>query len=151
MSLNFECIPFHQLTIFQLYEIMVLRQEVFVVEQNCPYLDADGKDQESWHLMAWNTAGKLVAYARLLPKGVAYSDYPAIGRIVNAPTVRGTGVGRALVQRAIETAIQLFGNEPIKIGAQLYLRQFYQSFGFESVGEEYLEDGILHISMIRKS
>ncbi len=148
MKQQMECLPFEQLTVYQLYEIMALRQEVFVVEQNCPYLDADGKDLKGWHLMLRNETGKLIAYARLLPKGVSY-EHSAIGRIISAPSARGTGAGRQLVQAAIEECYRLFGKEPIKIGAQTYLLRFYQSFGFEVVSEEYLEDGIPHVEMIK--
>ncbi len=149
MHLTFSCHPFNDLTPAELYEIMALRQEVFVVEQNCAYLDADGKDIASWHCMCKNETGKLVAYTRLLPKGLAYENYPSIGRVVNAPSVRGVGVGRMLMKKSIALCRELFGNEPIKIGAQRYLLQFYESFGFQSTGEEYLEDGIPHVKMIR--
>ncbi len=148
MKQQAECLPFEALSVYQLYEIMALRQEVFVVEQNCPYLDADGKDLKGWHLMLRDATAKLIAYARLLPKGISY-EYPAIGRIVSAPSARGTGAGRQLVQMAIEDCYRLFGKEPIKIGAQTYLLNFYQSFGFEVVSEEYLEDGIPHVEMIK--
>ena len=151
MKLIFKCLHFSQLDIFQLYEIMTLRQEVFVAEQNCPYLDADGKDLKSWHLMGFNTDDQLIAYARLLPKGISYSDFPSIGRIATSAKARGTGAGRALVSQALVECNRLFGNESIKIGAQLYLLQFYQSFGFEAIGEAYLEDDIPHIEMIKPS
>lgn len=147
--LHFTCLPFAGLSVHALYEIMALRQEVFVVEQNCVYQDADGLDPQGWHLMVRNPAGGLVAYARLFPKGVSYPDYASIGRIVSAPGARGTGAGRALVKRAIEETYRLFGEQAIKIGAQEYLLFFYQSFGFQSVGEMYLEDGIPHIAMIK--
>lgn len=150
MNLRFQCVSFDQLTVHQLYQTMALRQEVFIVEQNCPYLDADGKDQFGWHLLGQNEHNELVVYARLLPKGVSYPEYPSIGRIVSSPNARGTGAGRALVQQAIEACFRLFGKQTIKIGAQVYLLKFYQSFGFEPVGDEYLEDGIPHISMIKK-
>lgn len=146
--MKFECLPFEQLSVFQLYQFMALRQEVFAVEQNCVYQDCDGKDLKSWHLMGYDESGQLIAYARLLPQGVSYPDYPSIGRIVSAPGARGTGAGRLLVQQAIEQMWALYGNHPIKIGAQLYLLKFYQSFGFQEVGEVYLEDGIPHIEMI---
>lgn len=145
--LSFSCLTFDRLTPYELYDIMALRQEVFVVEQNCPYLDADGKDLQSWHLMGRNEEGKLVAYTRLLPKGLAYEDYVSIGRVVTSPSARGTGVGKILMQRSIEMCRHLFGNQPIKIGAQSYLLKFYESFGFQSTGEEYLEDGIPHTKM----
>ena len=148
MSLTFSCLPFGDLTPFELYDIMALRQEVFAVEQNCAYQDADGRDQDSWHLQARDEAGRLVAYTRLLPKGIAYPDYMSIGRVVNSPSVRGQGIGRLHFEKSIALCRHLFGNEPIKIGAQRYLLAFYESFGFRSTGEEYLEDGIPHVKMI---
>ncbi|MBN8681282.1 MAG: GNAT family N-acetyltransferase [Chitinophagales bacterium] len=148
--LHFSCVPFAQLRNTELYEIMALRQEVFVVEQNCPYLDADGKDLQSWHLMGRDAAGKLVVYTRLLPKGLAYPEYPSIGRVVSSPAARGTGAGKILMERSVEMCLHLFGDMPIKIGAQSYLLRFYEGFGFVSTGEEYLEDGIPHTKMVRK-
>ncbi len=146
--LHFSCLPFDQLTPRELYDIMALRQEVFIVEQNCPYLDADGKDLHCWHLTGRNDHGKLICYTRLLPKGLAYDDYVSIGRVVSSPSARGIGAGKILLQRSIELCIHLFGNQPIKIGAQSYLLKFYEGFGFRSTGEEYLEDGIPHTKMI---
>jgi ElaA protein len=148
MAILFKCVPFKDLTVYELYDILALRLEVFCVEQNCPYQDADGKDLEGWHLMGKNTEGVLVAYTRLLPKGVSYEDYASIGRVVNSPKVRGLGYGKMLMTESITQMEKLFPNEPVKIGAQSYLLQFYQSLGFESTGEEYLEDGIPHTSMI---
>lgn len=148
MILHFTCLPFEQLTALELYQVMALRQEVFVVEQNCAYLDADDRDQESWHLLGRDETGRLLSYTRLLPKGVAYPDYMSIGRVVNSPSVRGKGVGRAHFDKSIALCRHLFGEGPIKIGAQRYLLQFYESFGFRSTGEEYLEDGIPHVKMI---
>lgn len=147
--LTFLCLPFGDLTPHELYDIMALRQEVFVVEQNCPYLDCDGKDQQSWHLMGRDASGKLVAYTRLLPVGLAYENYASIGRVVSSPSVRGTGAGRELMAKSVQMARHLFGEGPIKIGAQTYLLKFYEGFGFQSTGEEYLEDGIPHTKMVR--
>ena len=147
--IRFVCLPFGELTVWQLYHILALRQEVFVVEQTCYYQDADGKDFESWHLLGLDEQDVLVAYARILPKGLAYPDYPAIGRIITSPTVRRTGVGRTLVAEAIEQCRLRCGAGPIQIGAQAYLEHFYQSFGFETTGDLYLEDGIPHLHMIR--
>lgn len=146
--LTFTCLSFDQLTTTELYTILALRQEVFIVEQNCPYLDCDGKDLSSWHLQGRNVAGQLLCYTRLLPKGVAYPDYPSIGRVISAPAARGTGAGKELMRKSIDQCRHLFGNQPIKIGAQSYLLKFYESFGFQSTGEEYLEDGIPHTKMI---
>ena len=147
--LTFSCLPFADLKPHELYEIMALRQEVFVVEQNCPYLDCDGKDQQSWHFMGRDATGKLVAYTRLLPVGLAYENYASIGRVVSSPSARGTGAGRELMAKSVEMAQHLFGAGPIKIGAQTYLLKFYEGFGFQSTGEEYLEDGIPHTKMVR--
>ncbi len=146
--LTFTCLPFDQLTLTELYAVLALRQEVFVVEQNCPYQDCDGKDQPAWHLLGRNGQGTLVCYTRLLPAGVAYADYPSIGRVVSAPAARGTGAGKLLLARSIELCHELFGPRAIKIGAQTYLLHFYESFGFRSTGEEYLEDGIPHTKMV---
>lgn len=145
--LSFSCLPFDQLTPYELYDIMALRQEVFVVEQNCPYLDADGKDLHSWHLMGRDVQGKLICYTRLLPEGLSYDGYVSIGRVVSSPAARGTGAGKILIRRSIDMCRHLFGNQPIKIGAQTYLLKFYARFGFQSTGEEYLEDGIPHTKM----
>ena len=142
------CKFFDDLTVYELYDIIALRLEVFSVEQNCPYQDADFKDLKGWHLMIRNGEGKLVAYTRLLPKGISYDKYASIGRVVSSPSVRGTGIGKILMEKSIEEMKRLFPNDPIKIGAQTYLLKFYQSFGFESTGEEYLEDGIPHTSMV---
>lgn len=144
---TFLCLPFNALSPYQLYEIMALRQEVFVVEQNCPYQDCDGKDLHSWHLMGHDAAGKLVCYTRLLPEGLSYQGYTSIGRVVSSPAARGTGIGKILMRESIQKCRELFGNQAIKIGAQSYLLAFYESFGFVSTGEEYLEDGIPHTKM----
>jgi ElaA protein len=146
---NISCQPFQALSLQELYDIMVLRQEIFVVEQNCVFIDADGKDQGSYHFSMRNSEGVLVAYTRLLPEGLAYEGYTSIGRVVNAASVRGTGIGKILVQQSIDKVRELWGDEyDIKIGAQSYLLGFYGSLGFVSTGEEYLEDGIPHTYMI---
>lgn len=138
---------FEELTPYQLYAILQLRNEVFVVEQNCVFQDADEKDQQSMHFMGFLN-NKLVAYTRLVPPGVAYEEV-SIGRVVTSPSVRRSGIGKELMQRSINTIYRLFGEVPIKIGAQLYLKKFYESLGFKQVSEVYLEDGIEHIYMIR--
>ncbi|GJM35550.1 MAG: ElaA protein [Saprospiraceae bacterium] len=150
MQINFQCLSFDELTNEQLYRIMVLRQRVFVVEQECAYLDADDKDQKSWHLLGYDQQKNLVAYARLLPIKLSYPGYASIGRVVNAPEVRGRGVGQQLMIEAITFMEQLFPGTPIKISAQVYLIQFYESLGFQITGTEYLEDDIPHISMVKK-
>ena len=148
--LHWNCKPFYELNLDELYAMMQLRQEVFVVEQDCAYLDADGLDQKAWHLMGWDDKKQLIAYSRLLPKGLSYSEYAAIGRVVTSNKVRGNGVGKQLMGETIKHIKQIFDTSTIKISAQCYLIRFYESFGFFSIGEEYLEDGIPHIAMIRK-
>lgn len=140
---------FETLTVQELYHILQLRSKVFVVEQDCPYLDMDDKDQQSIHLWAAARAGgPPIAYCRLLPQGISYPEC-SIGRVVTDPDVRKNGSGRLLMQHAI-TYIESEWQEPvIRIGAQLYLKAFYESLGFLQSSEEYLEDGIPHIEMIR--
>ncbi len=149
--LQYECVPFPALRVEQLYEILALRQEVFIVEQNCPYLDADGRDQAALHLMGRDEQGRLVTYTRILPQGVSYPEYASIGRVITSQLVRGQGRGRELMERSKDELFRHFGGpQPIKIGAQAHLREFYRSVGYEPTGEAYLEDGIPHIGMIRK-
>lgn len=148
MQINWLLKKFDELTPHQLYAILQLRNEVFVVEQNCVFQDADNKDQNSYHLMGFS-GKELVAYTRLVPAGEAY-DEASIGRVVTSPSVRGSGAGKELMQQSIKNLYQLFGKQPIKLGAQLYLKKFYESFGFEKVSDVYLEDGIEHIYMIKK-
>ena len=148
--LEFTCLPFNQLTVNDLYDIMALRQKVFIIEQNCPYLDADGKDLSAMHLMGRDNEGELVAYTRLLPMGISYPDYASIGRVVSSDKVRGQGAGKVLMHKSIEMMDKLFPNAPVKIGAQTYLLKFYTALGFVSTGEDYVEDGIPHTIMILK-
>jgi ElaA protein len=146
--IQFTCVPFNQLTVHELYDIMALRQLIFVIEQKCIYLDADGKDLNCWHLMGRNTEGGLVAYTRLMPKSISYPNYASIGRVINSDKVRGQGIGKLLMQHSIAKMAELFPNQPVKIGAQTYLLKFYTALGFVSTGEEYLEDDIPHTSMV---
>jgi ElaA protein len=139
---------FDELTARELYAIMQLRIEVFVVEQQCIFQDADNKDQGGYHLMAWNDE-LLVAYSRIIPSGIAYKDYPSIGRVTTSPMSRKNGLGRELMLRSIAQLEQLFGKRAIKLGAQLYLKDFYGSLGFVQSSEIYLEDNIQHIEMIK--
>jgi ElaA protein len=139
---------FNQLSPIELYKILRLRNEVFVVEQNCPYQDADNKDLKCHHLMLLKD-DELMAYARLVPPGLSFPQM-SIGRVVTSPKARGTGAGRVLMNTAIEQCHHSFGEGSIKIGAQAYLTKFYTSLGFNQVSEVYDEDGIPHIDMIRE-
>jgi ElaA protein len=146
--MNWVLKKFDELSNNELYAILRLRTEVFVVEQNCVFQDMDNKDQQSYHLMGWQD-DLLAAYTRLVPPGVSY-ELPSIGRVVTSPAVRRGGMGKLLMEKSIEETIRLFGPLPIKIGAQVYLDKFYRSLGFEPYGDTYIEDGIPHVEMIRK-
>ncbi len=145
--MRWTCKAFEQLSLQQLYDIMKLRQEVFVVEQDCAYLDADSLDQDSLHILCYRNKG-LIAYSRLVPKGFTYPDHPAISRVITARSARGEGLGNKLITFSIEQIYQHFGLQSIKISAQSYLLSFYNNIGFMSIGDEYLEDGIPHTAML---
>ena len=144
--MNWLCKKFDDLTPHELYAILQLRNIVFAVEQNCVYPDMDDKDQASYHLMG-SENNKLVAYTRLVPPGVSYPDLASIGRVVTAQDVRRKGSGRELMNVSIDKVHELFGIMPVKIGAQLYLKKFYESLGFIQTSDIYDEDGIDHIEM----
>lgn len=146
MNINWQLKEFDTLTNNELYQLLRLRSEVFVVEQNCVFLDMDNKDQLCWHLLGWKDS-LLAASTRIVPPGLAYEEV-SIGRVVTAPTARGLGIGRLLMQESIKACYDLFGREKIRIGAQLYLLEFYRSLGFKEEGEIYLEDDIRHIEMV---
>ena len=147
MALTKICKDFDSLNPHELYDMLRLRSEVFVVEQTCIFLDMDDKDQQCHHVLFYNDDA-LVATARLVPPGLYYTEM-SIGRIVTGMQVRGTGVGKQLVDFSIDACYRLFGKGAIKIGAQLYAKKFYESFGFEQSSEVYDEDGIDHIHMIK--
>ena len=140
------CKTFDELSPYELYAIMQLRMAVFVVEQNCAYQDADNKDAHCHHLMGW-LEDKLVAYTRLVPPKISYAE-SSIGRVVSSPSVRRTGIGKILMTKSIEAMKALYPGIPIRIGAQLYLKDFYESFLFRQTSETYIEDGIPHIEML---
>lgn len=146
MVLNWTYTKFNELSPAELYAIMQLRNEVFVVEQNCVYQDADDKDLRCLHFCGWH-AEKLVAYTRLVPPGISFAE-ASIGRVVTSPAYRKTGMGRKLMQESIILCFDVFNCRQIRIGAQVYLTNFYQSLGFTPCSSEYLEDGIPHIEMI---
>ncbi len=150
-SITWQCTPFRELAPADLYAAMQLRQIVFVVEQKCAYLDADGVDRVADHLLGWGPVDgrrTLIAYARLLPPKVKYAE-ASIGRVVSHPDVRGTGVGRLLMQEALARVERAAWGKEIRIAAQMYLERFYESFGFERVTDPYLEDDIWHVDMRR--
>lgn len=137
--------PFNELTLHELYAILKLRSEVFVVEQNCVFLDADDKDQVSIHVMCWQNE-QLAGYTRIVPAGITYEE-PSITRVVTSPQVRHAGIGKLLMNYSIRTTYELLGKTTIIISAQFYLRNFYTSLGFQQCSDIYMEDGIQHIKM----
>ncbi len=146
MNINWYSKAFNNLEPGELYQVMRLRSEVFVVEQNCVFLDADNKDQQCRHFMGW-IENDLVAYTRLVPPGYIYNE-ASIGRVVTSPAYRKNKIGYALMEKSIEQCRKYFGSAAIKIGAQYYLKNFYASLGFKQVSDIYLEDRIEHIYML---
>ncbi|HEY0676771.1 MAG TPA: GNAT family N-acetyltransferase [Chitinophagaceae bacterium] len=146
MAIDWNCKTFDELNVHELYAILRLRSEVFVVEQNCVFQDMDNKDQVSYHICGMQD-GELVAYTRLVPAGVSY-DEASIGRVITAASVRGSGAGKELMTYSIRQLYNIWGKQPIRLGAQLYLKKFYESFGFLQTSEVYIEDGIPHIEMM---
>ena len=140
---------FEELTTTELYALLRLRAEVFIVEQACVFQDLDDSDQKAVHVMGYEN-GEIVAYTRLLGPGIK-SDMASIGRVVNSKKVRGSGAGRKLMEYSMQALENRFGKVPIKIGAQQYLQQFYTSLGFVQSSGMYLEDDIPHIEMIRST
>jgi ElaA protein len=149
LAITWQLCSFNELTTNQLFDLLKLRVDVFVVEQTCPYPELDEKDRhpDTRHLMGF-VDGVLVACARLLSKGVSFPSV-SIGRIATHKDVRGKGAGKALVNKAIAECEMLWPNEAIEIGAQEYLLSFYESFGFVSTSPMYLEDDIPHVDMKR--
>lgn len=137
---------FNQLSVDDLYQILQLRCQVFVLEQACPYLDIDSKDQEAFHLY-YKESDQVVGYCRILPPGLSFQE-ASIGRFLVAESHRKKGLGQKILARAIEYCWQVRDYDCLKISAQTYLLGFYQSFGFECVSAPYLEDGIEHVDMV---
>ncbi|MEI8671904.1 GNAT family N-acetyltransferase [Vibrio sp. SA48] len=145
--ITWQCLSFSQLTTQQLYDLLKLRVNVFVVEQNCPYPELDDKDTQAgvFHLIGYQQQ-QIVACARLLPAGISYPSV-SIGRVATKAKARGTGLGHQLLQQALDNCQALWLNQDIEIGAQQYLAKFYQSYGFDQTSDMYLEDDIPHIDM----
>jgi ElaA protein len=146
MNIHWYSKPFNDLSAMELYKILQLRNEVFVVEQNCVFQDADDKDEGCLHFTGFAN-NDLVAYTRLAPPKYIYQE-ASIGRVVTSPTYRNKGLGRELMQHSIQLCKKYFGDGDIKIGAQYHLVKFYESLGFKIIGEKYDEDGIEHVHML---
>lgn len=151
--INWEWSSFEALSADDIFEVLKVRQAVFVVEQNCPYPDIDELDRAAWHLMAWQegSAGRtLVAYLRVVFPGRKFAE-PSIGRVLTAPAARGQGLGKLLIAQGIQHALAEYPAAAIRISAQKRLEKFYAEFGFETVSAPYDEDGIPHIEMLRNA
>ena len=138
---------FNELSTKELYDLLQLRSDVFVVEQNCVYLDPDGKDEKAYHILGYKN-DQLVAYTRVFAPGDYFED-ASIGRVVVARNEREHRYGYDIMKASINTVKELFQTETIVLSAQCYLKKFYNNLGFKEVGAEYLEDDIPHIKMIR--
>ncbi|SFU48197.1 ElaA protein [Polaromonas sp. YR568] len=146
-DIDWRFVPFSALSSLELYEMLQLRSEVFVVEQACPFQDMDGADQKAMHLMGVK-GDQLVAYARCFAAGEKFAE-ASIGRVVTHMSARGDGIGHVLMKQAIASLLQHWGPQPIRIGAQARLEKFYNQHGFVQNGRPYIEDGIPHIEMLR--
>ena len=138
---------FEALSLDELYDALALRCRVFILEQGA-YLDPDGLDRVSWHLLGRDGDGVLQAYLRVLDPGVKFSE-PSMGRVITSPEVRGTGVGRLLVAEGVRRIDMAWPGQPNRISAQAHLADFYGGFGYAAQGDTYLEDGIPHVEMVR--
>ena len=141
-------IHFDDLSTVQLFDILSLRTEVFVVEQDCPYQEVDEKDKKALHVMAYTKGNELLAVARILPPGISYKEL-SFGRVAVKMTYRGKGIGDLLTSKLTDYIHLRFPKENIRISAQSHLNKFYEKHGFKQVSEEYDEDGIPHIEMLR--
>jgi ElaA protein len=147
-TLTWRCLPFDALHARTLYALLQLRTEVFVMEQDCVFQDMDGADAQCFHLLGESEDNTLVAYARLVPAGLKFTE-ASIGRVVTLPAARGGGLGHVLMREAVRALHGLWGVQPIRIGAQAHLQAFYRRHGFEPEGAIYIEDGIDHVEMVR--
>lgn len=147
MIVNWQWTTFSELSPRALYQILQLRQDVFVLEQQCLYADIDDLDSVSYHLLGLNQENELIAYLRVVEPTKKYAE-PSIGRVATCRSHRGKGLGKRLMQRGIAETRTRFPTEGIRISAQLYLNSFYQKFGFQTTSKPYLEDGIPHVEML---
>lgn len=147
-SVAFRCLPLGAMSPHTLYALLRLRAQVFVVEQRCVFQDMDGADADCLHVLAEGPQGQLLASARLVPAGLKYAE-ASIGRVVSDPAARHLKLGHVLMAQAVRTVCQLWGPQPIRIGAQAHLQHFYQRHGFVTVTAPYDEDGIAHVEMLR--
>ena len=148
-AIDWQFVAFESLSPQQLYAVLQLRGEVFMIEQNCVFQDMDGFDNQAMHLLGVSD-GELLAYARCFPAGVKFAE-ASIGRVLTRASARGLGLGHVLMRQAIDRLAAQWGSQPITIGAQARLEGFYRQHGFATVGDPYIEDAIPHIEMLRQS
>lgn len=146
-AIEWRLVPFDELSPRELHDVLRLRQDVFIVEQNCAFPEIDGRDANALHLLG-SLEGRLVAYARVFAPGV-HTAQASIGRVVTHPSVRGSGIGRPLMRQALRVVDRIAPGSDVRIAAQAHLERFYASLGFRRIGGEYLEDGITHVDMVR--
>lgn len=147
-DISWQCARFTELSVTQLYRILAARSEVFVLEQNCVYQDMDDTDLVSLHLSAWIEGQQVAAYLRIVPPGLKFTEV-SLGRVITSKAARGSGIGKQLLAKGLEQIEIAYPAQAVRISAQHYLEKFYQSFGFVTVSEMYLEDDIPHIEMLR--
>jgi len=146
-KITWSIIHFDDLSVNQLFDILQLRNQIFIVEQDCPYLDIDDKDRKSFHVMGYNMQGQLVATSRVLPPGVSYPEV-SIGRVAVSVQARGTGIGHELNHKSVEFIFEYYGKVAIRLSAQKHLSKFYSKHSFKVVSDPYDEDGIPHVEML---
>jgi ElaA protein len=147
MHVDWQVKHYNDLSLNEFHDLIALRIAVFVIEQNCPYQELDGKDKKSYHLICRNGNGTIVSTARIIPPGIAYPQV-AIGRVVADASARGLGLGHELMRQCMRFIVDEFGKVPVILSAQKHLENYYASHGFVSTGKEYLEDNIPHVEMI---
>ncbi len=147
MILNWQIKDFSEISIIEFHDLMALRIKIFVVEQNCPYQEIDGKDIKSHHLIGRDDEGNIVATARILPAGISYKEV-SIGRVAIDESARDNGNGHVLMEKCMEYIVEKFGPTNVRLSAQSHLEKYYQKHGFESTGKRYLEDDIPHVEML---
>ena len=147
MKFEHQVKSFQELSLEEFHDIIALRIQIFIIEQNCPYQEVDGKDKLAHHLFFKNEKDEIIAVTRILPQGISYPEV-AIGRVVVHEAYRGTGLGNQLMADSMNFVRDKYGEVPVRLSAQKHLENYYGNHGFKSTGKEYLEDGIPHVEML---
>ena len=147
MKFEHQVKSFQELSLEEFHDIIALRIQIFIIEQNCPYQEVDGKDKLAHHLFFKNEMDEIIAVTRILPQGISYAEV-AIGRVVVHEDYRGTGLGNQLMADSMNFVKDKYGEVPVRLSAQKHLENYYGNHGFKSTGKEYLEDGIPHVEML---